>query len=25
MKKQNIDIYSAIQSIFKWEVLLPEF
>ncbi len=25
MKKQNIDIYPAIQSIFKWELLLPKF
>ena len=25
MKKQDIDIYPAIQSIFKWQLLLPEF
>ena len=25
MKKQNRDIYPAIQSIFKWDLLLPEF
>jgi len=25
LKKQNIDIYPAIQSIFKWDLILPEF
>ena len=25
LRKQNIDIYPAIQSIFEWELLLPEF
>ena len=25
LKKQNIDIYPAIQSIFKWELILPNF
>jgi transposase len=25
MKKQGFDIYPAIQSIFKWEILLPNF
>jgi len=25
MKKQNIDIYKALQSIHSWELLLPEF
>ena len=25
LKKQNIDIYPAIQSIFKWDLILPNF
>jgi hypothetical protein len=25
LRKQGIDIYPAIQSIFKWDLLLPEF
>jgi transposase len=25
LRKQNIDIYPAIQSIFKWNIFLPEF
>ena len=25
LRKQNIDIYPAIQTIFKWNILLPEF
>jgi transposase len=25
MRKQNIDIYPAIQSIFKWDIILPNF
>ncbi len=25
MKKQDLDIYKSIQSIFKWDLILPEF
>jgi len=25
LRKQNIDIYPAIQSIFKWDLILPDF